>query len=823
MARLTCAGTDPSMVGRSTMVPCTVRYSRRPRPIASTPCRGLSLTAAVCAIALLALLVALTAAAPAAAAATAVASPVSTITADAVVVAPHDFADADSLIEALASDGARPAIVYLPRTALARISPATAVRLRSLGFAVLRAHAKLPSGAPSETAAALAALDSLADGAAAAAARDRPAVPADLPSLGADLKLADTTGASGQTPPPGLAAPAFLDLFATVQTASAPAAYAAGSVAVSIIFPQSTRTAAGHSESWKTPDPDSAYDQPDPEYPRLTARQGYIVAEVSKTLLWWQSQAPSAVHLTFVIPPVGKVGAPQQVAVAREPITIASTKDALWRHPIMAALHHKAASAADSPPPERAYDIAVRKANGTDWAFTLYCVDSLNTTSGEFPDGAFAYVYDVFGPYAVTTWDNDGYGPGLYDGVLAHEIGHIFGALDEYAPPAPGYPSTGNLYSGYLWVQNKNAVVRGTTNDVCIMRGGSEGIAAYEGQPYDGQPVTYGGICPSTRGQIGWRDANANGIPDVVDTTPIVALQPPTLDGVTATVAGVARENPWPPGHNARGRAFAKGISVLVPHDVQYIVDGGAWTPVSTSGTGATENFRFTTPAFTSSTGAPTRHVVTVQATTGNAAQKSIVAWTAPTPVTLTLSRGVAAIALGAKVKLTVSAADTDALQYPIGFLPGVTVGPLGAAATTQKTVTTGVGGHAAVAFAPRFTTTFEAAFQPGAQSPFEAATSVTVSVAVHALLTARARVAAGARVIHVTGTFRPVRAAVPLVLQLFRAGVWKAVAHTRTTARSTFRLVYAAHAGVVRLRVRFAGDARNAAAVRALPELAVS
>ena len=804
------------------MVPCTVRYSRRPRSLASTPGRGLSLTAAVCAIALLALLGALTAAAPAAAAATA-AAPVSTPKADAVVVSPHDFADADSLIEALVSDGARPAIVYLPRTALARVSAATAVRLRALGFAVLRAHAVLPAGGPSETAAALAALNSLADDSVAAAAGDRPVVPAGLPSLGADLKLADATGASGQTPPPGLAAPGFLGLVATVQTASAPAAYAAGSVAVSIIFPQSTRKAAGHSESWKTPDPDSAYDQSDPAYPYLTPRQGYIVAEVSKTLLWWQSQAPAAVHLTFVIPPVGKVGAPQQVAVAREPITIASTNDALWRHPIMAALHHKAASAADSPPPERAYDIAVRKANGTDWAFTLYCVDSLNTSSGEFPDGAFAYVYDVFGPYAVTTWNNDDYTPRLYDGVLAHEIGHIFGALDEYAPPTRGYPSTGNLYSGYLWVQNRNAVVGGKTNDVCIMRGGEEGIDAYEGVPYEGQAVTYGGICPSTRGQIGWRDANGNGIADVVDTTPTVTLQPPTLDGVTATVAGVARENPCPPGHNAKGRAFAKGISVLVPHDVRYSVDGGAWTPVSTPGTGATASFNFTTPALTSSTGAPTRHVVTVQATTGNTAQKSIVAWTAPTPVTLTLARGAATIALGAKVKLTVSAADTDALQYPIGFLPGIIVGPLGGAATTQKTVTTGAGGHAAVAFAPRFTTTFEAALQPGAQSPFQAATPVTVSVAVHALLTARARVAAGARVIHVTGTFRPVRAGVPLVLQLLRAGAWKAVARSRTTAGSTFRLVYAAHAGVLRLRVRFGGDARNAAAVKALPELALS
>ena len=407
--------------------------------------------------------------------------------------------------------------------------------------------------------------------------------------------------------------------------------------------------------------------------------------------------------------------------------------------------------------------------------------------------------------------------------MLAHEIGHVFGALDEYAPPTQGYPSTGDLYSGYLWVKNRNAVKGGTTDDLCIMRGGSEGIAAYEGQPYGSDTMT-GGICPSTAGQIGWRDANGNGIPDVVDTTPTVTLKPPTAVGATVTVAGVARENPCPPGHNAKGRAFATGISVLVPHDVQYRVDDGAWIAVSDVVAAATESFAFTTAPLTSSTGAATRHVVTVQATTGNPAAKSTVAWTAPTPVTLALSPGAATIALGGKVKLTVSAADTDAPQYPIGFLPGVTVGPLNGTATTLKTVATGAGGRAAVTFAPRFTTTYQAAFRPGAQSmQFTAATLVQATVAVRALLIARAGVASGTRVVRVSGVFRPVRGGVPLELQLFHAGVWKTVAHTRTTARSTFRLVYTAHPGDVRLRMRFAGDTHNAAAVRSLPALVVS
>ena len=241
----------------------------------------------------------------------------------------------------------------------------------------------------------------------------------------------------------------------------------------------------------------------------------------------------------------------------------------------------------------------MRKANHTDWAFTVYVVDSLNDggthdkTPGEFPNGAFAYTFDLFGPYSVTTYDNATYTPANFDGVLAHEIGHVFGALDEYAAPA-GYPSSGGLYSGYLWVRNSNAVQGGTTHDICIMRGGAEGLAAYKGEQYGSDELVDDGICPATRGQIGWRVSPPNTLPDVVDTTPTVVIKPAaSTDASTVTIAGSASENAWPPGHNAKGRAFARGISILVPHDVQYSVDGGTPTAVGTSGSGATKTFSF--------------------------------------------------------------------------------------------------------------------------------------------------------------------------------------------------------------------------------------
>ena len=65
-------------------------------------------------------------------------------------------------------------------------------------------------------------------------------------------------------------------------------------------------------------------------------------------------------------------------------------------------------------------------------------------------------------------------------------------------------------------------------------------------------------------------------------------------------------------------------------------------------------------------------------------------------------------------------------------------------------------------------------------------------------------------------------RSGVPITLQQSSGGAWKIVARTQTSASATFGLRYTAAAGTVRLRVRFAGDAGNAAATRLLPALVV-
>src|SRR6266540_978463 len=70
---------------------------------------------------------------------------------------------------------------------------------------------------------------------------------------------------------------------------------------------------------------------------------------------------------------------------------------------------------------------------GTNWGWTIFVVDDFNDTDDRFSNGDFAYAYPN-GPFMVMTYGNSlNYGISRMNLVTAHETGHIFGALDEYA------------------------------------------------------------------------------------------------------------------------------------------------------------------------------------------------------------------------------------------------------------------------------------------------------------------------------------------------------------------------------------------------------
>jgi hypothetical protein len=76
-----------------------------------------------------------------------------------------------------------------------------------------------------------------------------------------------------------------------------------------------------------------------------------------------------------------------------------------------------------------------------------------------------------------------GYAPAIMGRVFAHETGHIFGAMDEYAPCSTTW------ISGDFPIPNANCVVGNPFSVPCLMRGDSEVL------------------CLWSRRQMGWTDA----------------------------------------------------------------------------------------------------------------------------------------------------------------------------------------------------------------------------------------------------------------------------------------------------------------------------
>ena len=183
-----------------------------------------------------------------------------------------------------------------------------------------------------------------------------------------------------------------------------PVKYMIGSVAVGIIMPESSGSIDPSSEDW------------------TTARQDQVVAEIGNALNWWAQREPRA-HLSFTW------HVERSVPTGYEPITRPQSDERLWIGDVMSRLGYNSADYRDSV---WSYDNALRTAEGTNWAFTIFVVDDVHDLNHMFADYLFAYAY-VGGPFMVLTYNNDGYGISNMDAVTAHEMGHIFYALDEYA------------------------------------------------------------------------------------------------------------------------------------------------------------------------------------------------------------------------------------------------------------------------------------------------------------------------------------------------------------------------------------------------------
>lgn len=322
--------------------------------------------------------------------------------------------------------------------------------------------------------------------------------------------------------------------------------YLYGSIGIAVVLPESDGSIDASSENW------------------TSEEKAHVAAEIVEAMNWWASQSTYG-------SPTFSYEYHYDVPVSYEPITRPQSQESLWIEEAVAELGY---SGSDRFTESQRLVNDVKNRLGTDWAFIIYVVDSSNDTDGMFSSGHFAYAY-LGGPFMVLTLTNDGWGAQNFAAVCAHETGHIFYALDEYY--SAGSPCTD--VSGYLRYENQNSQFGTCQENVqyCIMRS---------------VPLEYAELCSSTRGQIGWVDADSDNIPNVSDTDPTVQIISVGKNG-SSLVEGNAFVTPI---NNLNPMGYGNDISINRISAVEFQLDGGGWQvaePVDGTWNSGSESFSF--------------------------------------------------------------------------------------------------------------------------------------------------------------------------------------------------------------------------------------
>jgi hypothetical protein len=340
-----------------------------------------------------------------------------------------------------------------------------------------------------------------------------------------------------------------------IGAASAPGYYQTsefmiGRVAVGIILPESDGSIDPSTEDW------------------ASEEQQKTFSEIVAAMDWWAAREPRA-NLTFYYD--DHFNSP--LSTGYEPISRSHAHQGLWISQVMGELGYSASSYFTRV---RDYNNALRNQYQTDWAFTIFLVDSSNDGDNKFTDGYFAYAY-LGGPFTVMTYGNNGYGSSNMDAVAAHETGHIFRALDQYhsAHQACTYRS------GYLYAENQNSQYGDcSSNEPSIMRG--------QVWPYRSGAIDY-----YARGQVGWWDSDGDDILDPVDTTLEITLESPNEDLTSEsliTYRGSVEDIPYP-------SPSRPDVTINAITSVDYRLNGGEWQEATPSGgafDSASESYTFT-------------------------------------------------------------------------------------------------------------------------------------------------------------------------------------------------------------------------------------
>lgn len=285
-----------------------------------------------------------------------------------------------------------------------------------------------------------------------------------------------------------------------------------------------------------------------------------VLANIREGLDWWvdllATQSPLA-PLSFTI---DTTYAETPVASSYEPISRRSNDYFYWTNEFLNTIGFQRTSNLEAD--MRAFNNAQRVKSGTDWAMTIFVVDSQHDSDGQFAvGGSFNKAFSFAGGLFMVV-------PSMRPAsTYAHETGHLFWARDEYAG--------GGSYSdfrGYYNTQNINAANNPTPGFVqqpSIMAASTLLNTAYSTHT---SPAT-------TLAMVGWQDSDGDGIFDVLDV-------PHQLTGTgywdaasgdykfvgDATVRTLPNRNP---------SGQSNDITINRIREIEVRFDGGPWQTVT--------------------------------------------------------------------------------------------------------------------------------------------------------------------------------------------------------------------------------------------------
>ncbi|MCY2989561.1 MAG: dockerin type I domain-containing protein [Planctomycetota bacterium] len=296
--------------------------------------------------------------------------------------------------------------------------------------------------------------------------------------------------------------------------------------------------------------------------------------KIESGLDWWKQtlaqQSPALANELNFVPDYTYADNP--VHTGYEPIERISNDFQRWMYDFLNQVGFN--KTGDFQEDMRVFNNSQRLSHGTDWAFTIFVVNSANDPNKTFAAGgsfsrAFSY---AGGEFMVVP-------SGRPDSTFTHETGHQFWALDEYLQAdvlgAQYYTKT----RGYYNTQDLNAPHTDYTKQPPIIYVQQPSIMAADRPTSTTDLLTTAYTthvnAPSTLEMIGWKDSNGNGIFDVLDV-PHSLTGTGFIDSITGEYRFVG-SSAVQPLINRNPSGLQNDITLNKIDRAEYRIDGGVW------------------------------------------------------------------------------------------------------------------------------------------------------------------------------------------------------------------------------------------------------